>query len=323
MMTKITRINLVIQASIYGTTFCLQLANLCNWSINKTRANCSKMAELNGSKSSSDESHRQASPPLKDKIDISMPVDISLFKMIENDFIEEQGCKIYWDELIGQIHIFKGRKFLAITRDDGIFQAHTDVRLDVDFLDFESKEEIALSNAAILADADVARAQSLKNKVKHVHSQFSTESQLNSSSTQDNPVVSMLAVETKRKNEAYQEQLQNESISSLQEQFQAKRKRVAKFSTIEVMKVALDIRATFDGILKADAEKAEMLNYHLNLIQRNKLFEDVCLSVANVMFPVPELESAQLDEKMGLATSSLESTLAANQSTANIIEYTA
>jgi hypothetical protein len=83
---------------------------------------------------------------------------MSKYKVIEDDFMEEQGCKVYWNEQTGQVHIFRRGKFLAIAKEDGIFQAHTDVRLDADFWDFDSKEDMALWNAAILAEAAVALA---------------------------------------------------------------------------------------------------------------------------------------------------------------------
>ncbi|KAA6371669.1 MAG: hypothetical protein EZS28_032802, partial [Streblomastix strix] len=169
----------------------------------KTRANCSNMADPNGSESSSDEGPKRAGSPLKEKIgqygygdcdtailsltqssssqDVTRPVDMSKYKVIEDDFMEEQGCK-----------------FLAIAKEDGIFQAHTDFRLDADFWDFESKEDMALWNAAILAEAAVARAESLKNKVRKVHSQLAAESQSTSSSSQINPVTPMQPVKRKR-----------------------------------------------------------------------------------------------------------------------------
>ncbi|KAA6389673.1 MAG: hypothetical protein EZS28_014798 [Streblomastix strix] len=99
------------------------------------------MAEPNGTQSTSDECHRQASPPLKDQIgqygynkgdaailsqtksssssDIPRPVNRSKCKVIEHDFMEKQDCKVYWDELTGQNHIYRRRKFLAIAKDDG------------------------------------------------------------------------------------------------------------------------------------------------------------------------------------------------------------
>ncbi|KAA6366627.1 MAG: hypothetical protein EZS28_037847 [Streblomastix strix] len=230
----------------------------------KTRANCSKMAEPNGSESSSDEGPKRTSLPLKNKIgkysqgkgdaaslsqtqssstsNTPWPVDLSKYKVIEDDFMEEQGCKVYQNELTEQVHIFRRGKFLAIVKDDGNFQAHTDARLDADFWDFESKEDMALWNAAILAEAAVARAENLKNKMKHVPSQLATESLSSSSSSQDN---------------------------------HAKRKRVVKFNIIDDVKVAQDIRATFEVIMKVDTEKADMLNYRLNPIQRKKLFEEI------------------------------------------------
>ncbi|KAA6399049.1 MAG: hypothetical protein EZS28_005430 [Streblomastix strix] len=229
----------------------------------KTRANCSKMAEPHGSELSSDEGPKRACSLLKDKIgqysygygdvailsqpqsssssDIIKPVDMSKYKVIEDDFMEEQSCKVYWSELTGQVHIFRRGKFLSIAKEVGIFQAHTDVRLDADFGDFESKEDTALWNAAILAEAAVARAE----------------------------------IKRKRENEAQQEQLENQTRASLQDQFYAERRRVAKFNTIEDIKVAQDIRATFEGIMKVDAEKADMLNYRLNPIQREKLFQEI------------------------------------------------
>ncbi|KAA6361961.1 MAG: hypothetical protein EZS28_042512 [Streblomastix strix] len=180
----------------------------------KTCTNCSKIAEPNGSESSSDEGPKRTSSLLKDKIgqfgygesgaailsqtqsssssDIPRPVDMNKQKVIEDAFMEEQLCKIYWNELTEQDHIFRRGQFLAIAKIDGIFQAHTDVRLDVYLREFESKEDMALFwNAAILAEAAVARAESLKNKVKHVHSQLATESQSSSSSLQNNPEASM------------------------------------------------------------------------------------------------------------------------------------
>ncbi|KAA6352974.1 MAG: hypothetical protein EZS28_051499 [Streblomastix strix] len=150
------------------TNFYLRLANPCNGSVNKTQ-NCSKIAEPNGSESSSDEGPKRACSPMKDKIgqygygdgdaailslaqssssyDVTKPVNMSKHKVIEDDFMEEQGCKLYWNEQTGQVHIFRRGKFLAIAMEDGIFQAHTDVRLDTDFWDFESKEVMALRNA--------------------------------------------------------------------------------------------------------------------------------------------------------------------------------
>ncbi|KAA6370725.1 MAG: hypothetical protein EZS28_033748 [Streblomastix strix] len=50
---------------------------------------------------------------------------------------------------------------------------------------------------------------------------------------------------------------------------------VAKLKSIEDMKVAQGIRAIFEEIMKVDAEKADMLNYHLNPIQIEKLFEEI------------------------------------------------
>ncbi|KAA6357575.1 MAG: hypothetical protein EZS28_046898, partial [Streblomastix strix] len=197
-----------------------------------------------------------------------------------------QGFKVYWNELTEQVHIFRHGKVLAIAKEDGIFRAHTDVRLDADFWGFESKEDMALWNAAILAEAAVARAE----------------------------------IKRKRENEARQKQLENQASASLQDQFYAKRRRVAKFNTTEDMKVAQDIRATFEGIMKVDAEKADMLNYYLNQIQREKLFEEISWGGANVIFPVPKVEPMLPEEKRGLAKSALESAVAVNQGVASLIE---
>ncbi|KAA6362388.1 MAG: hypothetical protein EZS28_042085, partial [Streblomastix strix] len=113
----------------------------------KTRANCSKMAEPNRSDSSSNE-------------DIPRPLDMSKSQVNEENLFEEHGCKFCRNELMEQDPISRRGKFLPISNDDGIFQAHTDVRLDADFWNFELKVEMALLNAAMLAKADNARAES-------------------------------------------------------------------------------------------------------------------------------------------------------------------
>ncbi|KAA6392867.1 MAG: hypothetical protein EZS28_011605 [Streblomastix strix] len=239
----------------------------------KTLANCSKITEPNGSELSSDEGTKRACSPLKDKIgqygygeDIPRPVDKSKYKGLDN--------------------IFRRGKVLAIVKDDGIFQVHTDVRLDADFWYFESKKDMTLWNAAIFAEAAFTRAK----------------------------------IKRKRENEAQQEQLENQSIFSLKDQFQAERKRVANFCTIDDMKVAQDIKATFERITKVDAEKAYMLNYHLNPIQREKLFEEISSSGVNMIFPVPKVEPALPEEKKGLARCALEFAVAANYDLASMIE---
>ncbi|KAA6353728.1 MAG: hypothetical protein EZS28_050745, partial [Streblomastix strix] len=247
----------------------------------KTSANCSKMAEPNGSNSLSDEGYRQASPPLKDKI-VKHPkaLDMSKYKVIEDEFMEEQNFKVYWVELTRQVHIFRRGMFLAIAKDYGIFQAHTDVLIDADFWDFESKEDMAFWSAVILAEVAVAREGCQKNKVKHVYSQLSTESQSNSSNSQDNPVASMQPVKRK-------------IISMLKggEQLSLKLQKI--------LKVAQDIRATFEWIMK-----------------REKLFEEISCGGANVIFPVPKVKPALPEEKSYLARSALESAVAVNQGVA-------
>ncbi|KAA6354280.1 MAG: hypothetical protein EZS28_050193, partial [Streblomastix strix] len=156
-----------------------------------------------------------------------------------------------------------------------------------------------------------------KNKEMLIHSQLITESQSSSSSTQDNTVASTLPVNRKSETESQQEQLENQSISSLQNQFYAGRKRVSKLSTIEDMKVAQDIRATFEGIMKVYAEKADKLNNHLNPIQREKLFEEISWNGANVIFQCHKVEPAFPREKRGLARCALESAEVVNQDVAS------
>ncbi|KAA6382867.1 MAG: hypothetical protein EZS28_021607 [Streblomastix strix] len=51
-----------------------------------------------------------------------MPIDVSKFKVIKDDFMEEQGCKIYQDELRGQVNIFRRGKFLTTARTVAFFR---------------------------------------------------------------------------------------------------------------------------------------------------------------------------------------------------------
>ncbi|KAA6377485.1 MAG: hypothetical protein EZS28_026989 [Streblomastix strix] len=74
-------------------------------------------------------------------------------------------------------------------------------------------------------------------------------------------------------------------------------KRVAKFSTIDDMKVVQNIRATFEGIM-------------------NKLFEEISWSGANVIFSVAKVEPALPEEKRALARSTRDSAVAVNQGVA-------
>ncbi|KAA6385332.1 MAG: hypothetical protein EZS28_019139, partial [Streblomastix strix] len=150
----------------------------------------------------------------------------------------------------------------------------------------ENTSDIALWNAVILAEAAIARAE----------------------------------IKRKRENEAQQEYLENQSISSLQDLLYAERRRVAKFNTIEDMKVAQDIIATFDGIMKVDAEKANILNYHINPIHREKLLDEISWCGENVIFPVHKVEPALQEEKKGTIRSIFESAVPVNQGVASMIE---
>ncbi|KAA6371637.1 MAG: hypothetical protein EZS28_032837 [Streblomastix strix] len=72
--------------------------------------------------------------------------------------------------------------------------------------------------------------------------------------------------------------------------------------------------------MKVDTKKTDMLNYHINPIQGEKLFDEISWDKANVIFSVPKVEPALPEEKRGLEMSALESLVAVNQGMASMIE---
>ncbi|KAA6383792.1 MAG: hypothetical protein EZS28_020682 [Streblomastix strix] len=282
-------------------TFYFGLANLCNGSVNRIRARYSKTTANNGSESSLDDGHRQTSPTLKEKIgkysygqidvtnkykiqsssssDIPILMDLNKQKVIKDHFMEEYGY----------------------------------VRLVAELWDFESNEDVALQNTAIFTEVTITQVESLKNKQKLKHSQLASESYSSISFSQGNPLAQIKLVKRKYEIEVQKEQLEKQLLSLLSGQYYAEKSRLAQFNTIEDMKIAYDIKATFEENEKVDIDRADLLNYQINLIKRDKFFQESSWGGANVIFIVTLIEPAQSKEKKSLAKIAIESAVAVDQ----------
>ncbi|KAA6380202.1 MAG: hypothetical protein EZS28_024270 [Streblomastix strix] len=80
----------------------------------------------------------------------------------------------------------------------------------------------------------------------------------------------------------------DQAINPLLVQFQQLRLKYAKFNSILDQKVAQDLTSTFGRILKQEAGKLDVLRYQIQPISRQKLFEEIAWSGANLIFPNPE-----------------------------------
>ncbi|KAA6393075.1 MAG: hypothetical protein EZS28_011393 [Streblomastix strix] len=97
----------------------------------------------------------------------------------------------------------------------------------------------------------------------------------------------------------------------------------AKFNSIEDQKVAQDLTSTLEGILKQQAVKLDVLNYWIQSIARQRLFDEIAWSGDNTIFPKPEASPTLPDEGLGYARMTLESTSAVTQGLASIIHQIA
>jgi hypothetical protein len=87
--------------------------------------------------------------------------------------------------------------------------------------------------------------------------------------------------------------------------------------------VAQDLVSSFQGVLKKDASKVDMLNYSLEPFARQKLFDEISWEGANVIFPMPEVGPLLPEEKAGYARRALESSAAVVQGMAGLIHKVA
>ncbi|KAA6384895.1 MAG: hypothetical protein EZS28_019579, partial [Streblomastix strix] len=264
--------------------------------------------------------------PTKDSIpesrtgtQLSLSRNYETFTRIEDDFMEEKGCEVYVGEQTGEVQVrFRGQ-VKAVVKEQGLFGTHNNERQDAQYWEFQSEEELRLWVACILADAALVKNERLQTTIRASQAKVRTFRDTEPDHAIPTELQQMRPVKRKREDEERIIQASN----PLQAQFQQQRLQYAKFNSIEDQMVAQDLSSTFEGILRQEAGKLDVLNYQMQPVARQKLFDEITWSGANTIFPMPEAPPALPEEGPGYARMTLEATSAVTQGLAGIIHQIA
>ncbi|KAA6389117.1 MAG: hypothetical protein EZS28_015358 [Streblomastix strix] len=238
-----------------------------------------------------------------------MEDDADNYTQLENEFTYSKGCEVYVDERDGEVSVrFRGQA-KTIVRKNGHFEPNTDEELHYNFWEVESPEDMKIWTACILADAAQIKSSHLNEAVlsQQQYATFRDNKRPNSDA-----FVPPKMIPVKRKRDKSQP-VGKINSNSLQAQFQQQRQQQSKFNSLAYQKVAQDLVTIFEGVLRKQASKIDMLSQMLEQVARQKLFEEISWDAANIIIPIPEVGLLLKEEGPGYARKSLESAVAVTQ----------
>ncbi|KAA6380317.1 MAG: hypothetical protein EZS28_024157 [Streblomastix strix] len=241
--------------------------------------------------------------------------DADYYTQLEDEYMEMKGCEVFVDERDGEVSVRYRGQIKAIVKENGHFEPVTGQELQYSFWEFETPEDMKIWTACILADAAQIKSSRLSEVVQSQSQKVTFRSQVQPSSE---AFIPPKMVPIKRKREESQS-AESSTSNSLQAQFQQQRQLYSKSNSLADQKVAQDPVATFEGVLKKQASKIDMLNYNLEPVARQKLFDEISLSGANIIFPMPEVGPLLNEEGPDYARRALESSVAVTQGMAMLI----
>ncbi|KAA6399957.1 MAG: hypothetical protein EZS28_004514 [Streblomastix strix] len=106
---------------------------------------------------------------------------------------------------------------------------------------------------------------------------------------------------------------ENSTKNSQQAQFQKQIQLYSKFNQLTDQIVEQDLVATIEVVLKKQVSKIDALNYSLEPVARQKLFDEISWSGANIILPMPEIGPLLNEEEQNYATRAFKSSVAAIQ----------
>ncbi|KAA6373328.1 MAG: hypothetical protein EZS28_031144, partial [Streblomastix strix] len=170
--------------------------------------------------------------------------------------------------------------------------------------------------ACIQADAALMKNERLQNVNRASQGKTRTFRDIDTDLLVPSGGLQMHPVKRKQEQDGIQE---IRVLNPLQAQFQAQRQIYSKFNSTQDQVIAQDLTSTFEELLKQESIKLDVLNYQLQPIPRQKLFDEISWKGANTIFPMPEAPPALPQEGPAYARMTLESTSAVTQGIAGTI----
>ncbi|KAA6379080.1 MAG: hypothetical protein EZS28_025392 [Streblomastix strix] len=245
--------------------------------------------------------------------------DADYYTQLDDEFMDSKGCDVYVDERSGEVTVrFRG-EVKAVVKENGLYAPDTGEILQCGFFEFEDDEELGLWSACVLADAAELKQAQLQSLIQSQSQNVTFRSQKQPTKGIE-PLNNIVSAKRKRDGSVL---MQGQSQNPLQMQFQQQKQQYSKFNSLYDQKMAQDMVSSFQGVLKKDASKVDMLNYTLEQFARQKLFDEISWEGANVIFPMPEVGPLLPEEKAGYARRALESSAAVVQEMAGLIHKVA
>ncbi|KAA6368142.1 MAG: hypothetical protein EZS28_036331 [Streblomastix strix] len=163
-------------------------------------------------------------------------------------------CEVYVDERNGEVTVSYRREFKAVVKKNGLFAPKTVEILHCSFFDFEDDEELSLWSAYIQTDAADLKQAQLQNLIQY-KSQNTTFWSQKQRAKGARLMNNMIAAKRRRDSSIL---LQNSSQNSIYMQFQQQRQQYTRFYSLQDQKMAQDLIASFEGVLKKEASKTQI-----------------------------------------------------------------
>ncbi|KAA6382964.1 MAG: hypothetical protein EZS28_021508, partial [Streblomastix strix] len=241
--------------------------------------------------------------------------DTDYYTQLDDEFMDSKGCEVYVEERSAEVTVHFHGEFKAVVKENGHQAPDTGEILQCGFFEFKDDEELGLWSACVQADAaELKQAQ--------LQSLFQSQSQNVTFRSQKQPTKvteslnNMASAKLKRDGRIT---MQGQSQNPHQMQFQQQRLQYSKFNSLQDQKVAQDLVSSFQGVLKKDASKEDMMSYTLEPFAIQQLFYEISWEGANVIFPMPEVGPVLPEEKAGYARRALESSAAVVQGMTGLI----
>ncbi|KAA6359879.1 MAG: hypothetical protein EZS28_044594 [Streblomastix strix] len=194
------------------------------------------------------------------------------YTQLEDEYMDSKGCEVYVNEKDGEVSVRFWGQAKAIVKENGHFEPNTGEELHNNFWKFESPEDMKIGTAYMLADGAQIKSSNLNEAVRS-HQQYATFKD-NMQSNSDAFVLPKM-IQVKRKRDKSQSVGNNSN--SVQTKFQQQGQQYLKFNFLADQNVAQDLVTIFEGVLRKQASKIDMLSYMLESIVRQKLFQEISL----------------------------------------------
>ncbi|KAA6385649.1 MAG: hypothetical protein EZS28_018826, partial [Streblomastix strix] len=245
--------------------------------------------------------------------------DADNYTQLDDGLMESKGCEVYVDERSGEVtERFRG-EVQAVVKENGLYAPDIGEILQCGFFEFEDDEELGILSACVLADAAELKQAQLQS-LNQSQSQNMTFRSKKQPTKWNKPLNNMVSAKRKLNGSVL---MQDQRQNLLQMQFQQQKQQYSKFNSLQDKKVAQDLVSSFQGVLKKDASKVDLLNYTLEPFARQKLFDETSLKGTKVIFPMPEVGPLLPEQKAGYARRALESSAAEFQGMAGLIHKVA